>query len=115
MAWSKHLRKPRKPAQCELCQRAIGALTEHHLHPKSRHKDKRLLKQFSRDHLRLSIAWLCGPCHKHIHRKISERELAYEYFDVERLRAHPEVSEFVEWLAGKPADFVPKTSRRGRR
>lgn len=105
------LRKPAKPPHCELCERPVNALTEHHLHPKSRHKDKRLVRMYGREHLRLAIAWLCAPCHKHIHRKITERDLAYEYFDVARLRQHPEVSEFVEWLSQKPGDFTPRTSR----
>lgn len=100
---------------CELCGRAVPHLTEHHLHPKSRHRDKRLIKAHGREHLRMAIAWLCSACHKHIHRKISERDLAYEYFDVERLRQHPEVAGFVEWLSAKPADYSPKSSRRSKR
>ena len=47
------------------------------------------------------------PCHKHIHRMLTERQLAYEYSSVDKLRT-TRCADFVRWLAAKPADFLPK-------
>ena len=108
-------RKPKRPEQCELCQRPVPVLTEHHLIPKSRHQDRKLIKAYGKPFMRVNIAWLCSPCHKHIHRMLTERQLAYDYSSVDALKAHPDVADFVGWLAAKPSDFSPKTSRKARR
>lgn len=108
------LRKPPRAQSCQLCQRSTPVLTEHHLFPKSRHRDPKLIKTYGKPALRLSVAWLCTACHKHIHRMITERQLAYEFHTIERLLEHPDVKDFVSWLSEKPSDFTPKTSRRKR-
>ena len=108
-------RKPPRPPGCELCDRQVPHLTEHHLIPKSRHRDTKLIKLHGRPAMRVHVAWLCLPCHKHLHRHISERDLAYDYFRVDLLRVHPDISEFVEWISQKPNDFQPRPSRRARR
>lgn len=108
-------RKPTRTDHCELCRRSVAYLTEHHLIPKSRHRDKKLIRHYGKTAMRLKVAWLCVACHKHIHRHINERDLAYQYFDIDRLRGHPAVLEFVQWIADKPQDFQPRPSRRARR
>lgn len=108
------MRKPKRPENCELCQRAVMHLTEHHLFPKSRHRDKKLVKLFGKERLRLDVAWLCSPCHKHLHKHFSERQLAYEFNSIASLRSQTEIAVFVEWLAQKPADFSPRGSRLAR-
>lgn len=108
------MRKPRKPDQCELCQRQVPHLTEHHLFPKSRHSDKKLVKLYGKERLRMDVAWLCSSCHKHVHKHLTERQLAYEFNSTAQLRAHTDIAVFVEWLATKPADFTPRNSRSAR-
>lgn len=105
--------KTSRPDQCELCARA-APLTQHHLIPKRLHRNTKIRKQYGVDTLRTQIAWLCLPCHKHIHRCISERDLGLHYASVAQLRGHPEVAAFVDWLAQKPDDFAPRLSRRKR-
>lgn len=102
-----------RPAQCELCARSVP-LTKHHLIPKRLHRNEKIRKTHGREVLQTQVAWLCLACHKHIHRCISERDLGLHYASVERLKAHPDVGVFVEWLAEKPDDFAPRLSRRKR-
>jgi len=58
-------------------------------------------------------------CHSKIHSLFDERELARDFADIDRLRAHPEVRRFVEWVRRRPPDFHARTeptrTRRGRR
>ncbi|MFI0474268.1 hypothetical protein ACGLWX_16260 [Halomonas sp. HMF6819] len=107
------LSPPAKPAQCELCHRA-AALTKHHLIPRTLHNKPRYRKRYSREERLTAIAWLCHPCHKHIHRLFSERELADRFPSVEALAEDPDIRAFVEWLSTKPAGFKPKSPVRKR-
>lgn len=82
---------------CALCGRAVPALTEHHLLPRS---------QGRRQGVRtadLPTTLLCRPCHSFLHRTFSNAELARDYQDIGALRAHPEVQRFVRWLRTQPA------------
>ncbi len=60
------------------------------------------------------IAWLCRPCHKQVHALLSEKALAESYFEIGRLRQHPEIQCFIEWISNKPQDFLPRTYARRR-
>lgn len=102
------------PVRCELCDRYVTGLTKHHLIPRARHHNKKARKQFERAVMTTQIAWLCRPCHKQVHALFSEKELAESYFEVSRLRKHPEMQIFIEWIANKPADFLPRTYARRR-
>ncbi|MEC8901972.1 MAG: hypothetical protein VYB92_09085, partial [Pseudomonadota bacterium] len=59
--------------------------------------------------------WLCHPCHKHIHRLYSERELADRLAGLEALMNDADIRAFVDWLATKPSGFKPKSPGRKRR
>ena len=53
-------------------------------------------------------------CHKEIHARFSEAQLARQLNSVEALRAAPELQAFLAWVAKRPADFlsrVPKARR----
>ena len=78
------LSPPPKPSGCELCQRA-SPLTKHHLIPRTLHNKPRYQKRHSREERLTAIVWLCHPCHKHIHRLYSERELADRLASLEAL------------------------------
>ncbi|MDB5842732.1 MAG: hypothetical protein JWP79_42 [Polaromonas sp.] len=97
--------KPPGPLLCPLCGRLLepGASTdEHHLVPRSQGgKAKALIHRI---------------CHRKIHATFSERELARDFSTWEALRAHPQIAEFVAWLAGKPPTFYDNSRRpKGRR
>ncbi|WP_404471831.1 hypothetical protein LG301_14310 [Vreelandella venusta] len=108
------LSPPPKPAGCELCLRA-APLTKHHLIPRTLHNKPRYQKRHSREERLTAIVWLCHPCHKHIHRLYSERELADDFATLDALKEDAEINAFVTWLATKPAGFKPKSSGRKRR
>lgn len=97
--------------QCELCGRNEPGLTKHHLIPRTRHRNKRVKKLFSRDEMANRVLWVCRPCHHHIHRVLDEKQLALEYNTRDKLLDHPEIRQFVDWLASKPAGFKPRSSR----
>jgi hypothetical protein len=99
----------RPPAHCEFCQRHISNLTRHHLIPRTRHRNKKTRRQFDRQAMTTRIAWLCRPCHKQLHALFSEKELAESYHHLDALRQHPEMQHFIEWIVGKPENFVPRT------
>jgi hypothetical protein len=50
-------------------------------------------------------------CHQAIHAIFSNVELARS-LEVEQLRSNPAMARFLEWIAGKPADFHAPTARR---
>lgn len=97
--------------QCELCQRSGPELTKHHLIPRTRHRNRRVKKLFSRAEMTGRVLWVCRPCHHHIHRVLDEKQLALEYNTRDKLLKHPEIKQFIDWLAGKPAGFKPRSSR----
>ena len=98
-----HVRRP-ETAACPLCGRPLEAgasVDEHHLVPRSQGgKAKALIHRI---------------CHRKIHATFSERELARDYCSWEALGAHPEISAFVRWVAGKPPAYYDNSRRPARR
>jgi len=88
--------------RCELCERAVGRVTKHHLIPRTRHKNKRNKKNFDREEIHTRVLWLCSPCHKTVHAILTEKELENEYNTRDLLLAHAEIAKFVAWIRGKP-------------
>lgn len=91
------------PSECELCEREGIPLTIHHLFPRSEHTH--LLKRRPDDFTRHALivthrAYICRPCHSAVHRIFSNRELADEWFTMERLRESEAVQKWVGY-AGK--------------
>ena len=85
---------------CPLCLRPIPAdvrQSVHHLVPKLKGgaKGPRVL--------------LHQICHNEIHSVLTEAELARAYDTPEKLRAHPALAKFVNWIAGKPPGFHSRT------
>ncbi|MCM5705555.1 hypothetical protein [Larsenimonas salina] len=105
---------PPRPECCELCGRAVEALTKHHLIPRTVHRKKRFRKRYSKEQMHTAILWLCRPCHRHIHVVLSEQAMAEQYASRAALMTHPDIAEFVTWLSAKPPGFQP-SSRRPRR
>jgi len=47
---------------------------------------------------------LCNACHGMIHAVLTEKELEADYHSVEALLAHPQISQFVTWVARQSPD-----------
>jgi hypothetical protein len=101
--------------RCELCGRAVSALTKHHLIPRTRHKSRRSRRMFSRHELRTRLAWLCRPCHRHIHALLENKQLELDFNTLESLSSHPDVQKFVNWIRRQPDTAQPRLSRKGSR
>lgn len=97
----------RRVGACELCQREECQLTKHHLIPQARHANKRNKREFDRVEVKQRVAWICRPCHNHVHALFTEKALERKYNTLDSLKAHPEVSKFVDWIKTKPSAFKP--------
>ena len=93
---------------CELCGRSELELTQHHLIPRTRHKNKRIKREFSREEILTRKLSVCRPCHKQVHTVLSEKELALHYNTRNKLLHHPQIKKFVSWIADKPGGTKPK-------
>ena len=82
---------------CELCQREVSELTEHHLVPKCTHKRNSIKKRFTKEEL-LKTVPACRECHKQLHDFYSEIELATNYYKKELILSDPKFSKFIEWV-----------------
>ncbi|SEO91721.1 hypothetical protein [Aquisalimonas asiatica] len=96
---------------CALCGRP-ERLTRHHLIPRARHRNRRTRRQFSLAELQTRVIPVCRPCHNHIHRTLTEKDLERDYNTLEALRAHPEIQRFTRWIAARPVGFKPKSPQR---
>ena len=84
--------------RCGLCERPLGKKVEwHHRIPKSRGGTE--------------VMPVHPICHRIIHASVSNQELATTFADVAVLKARPDISRFLHWIADKPADFHAPTRR----
>jgi len=75
--------------------------TEHHLIPRTCHRNKWFKKRFTREQMRETIS-VCRDCHRSIHKLIpSEKELGRHYHSVESLMTHDQLSKFVNWVRSR--------------
>jgi hypothetical protein len=88
-----------RAAACELCHRDWINLTYHHLIPRSTH-DKALKRGWHEEWELNRVAWLCGACHRCVHRVASNEELAQHWNTVEKLQTRDDVQKFVQWVGG---------------
>ncbi|SDY19969.1 HNH endonuclease [Citreimonas salinaria] len=49
-------------------------------------------------------------CHNEIHATLTEAELAREYDTPEKLRAHPRLAKFAEWVRKRPPGFHSRSA-----
>ena len=98
---------PPPPPVCPLCDRPIppqARSSRHHLIPKLKGGAK------------LGTVHLHQLCHSAIHARFSESELARRLNDVDSLKRHPDLAEFLAWVRTKPDDFhAPTRQTRDRR
>ncbi|KAL2866753.1 HNH endonuclease [Aspergillus lucknowensis] len=86
-----------RKSACEICGRDWIPLSYHHLIPRSVH-DKVLKKGWHDEWMLNSVAWICGACHRFVHRMASNEELAREWFTVERILEREDVKEWARWV-----------------
>lgn len=85
-------------AGCELCGRDWVPLGYHHLIPRFVHA-KVVKRGWHRADELQNVAWLCGACHRQVHRFANHEDLARYYYTVERLLAEPEMQRFAAWAS----------------
>jgi hypothetical protein len=89
---------PASLALCPLCHRPMipgPSLDQHHPVPKSRGGRETVT--------------LHKICHRAIHAMLSERELAGEFADFDKLRTHPTLAQFVAWVGKRPPEYYDRT------
>ena len=82
---------------CEICGRTWVPLTYHHLIPRFVHS-KAVKRGWHRSEDLQNVAWLCGACHRFVHRFAGHEELARQYYTVELLLNDEKVVRWAEWV-----------------
>lgn len=82
---------------CELHQGEGYDMSDHHLVPQTRHKNKRVKREFDKVERNKKIE-VCQPCHSKIHSVFTEKELERDYNTLEKLQVHPEIAKFIVWI-----------------
>jgi hypothetical protein len=92
---------------CELCNRDVQKLGNHHLVP------RKLLKRMPVG--APSKSPMCVDCNKMVHALFRLKELATKYDTPAKLLAHPEIQNYVQWVRDKPEGIVkhPRRSWKG--
>ncbi|CAK7240860.1 MAG: hypothetical protein STHCBS139747_002312 [Sporothrix thermara] len=83
---------------CEICGRDWLPLSYHHLIPRFVHA-KAVKRGWHRPDELQNVAWLCGACHRRVHRFANHEDLARHYYTVERLLAEPEMQRYALWAS----------------
>lgn len=78
--------------KCELCDRKVSEITEHHLIPKERGGKN------------CDTALLCKVCHKQVHALYTNRELAARLFSISRLKDEEKIKKYLKFIRNHPGD-----------
>ncbi|KAK1766427.1 hypothetical protein QBC33DRAFT_541020 [Phialemonium atrogriseum] len=82
---------------CEICGRDWVNLSYHHLIPRMVHA-KAVKRGWHRQDELQNVAWLCGACHRFVHRFASHEDLARRYHTVELLMQQAKIVAFAQWV-----------------
>ncbi|RYO99040.1 hypothetical protein DL764_006922 [Monosporascus ibericus] len=82
---------------CEICGRDWIPLSYHHLIPRFVHA-KAVKRGWHREEVLQNVAWLCGACHRFVHRFADHEELARHYYTVELLMQEEQVVKWADWV-----------------
>lgn len=77
---------------CELCERKVSSLTEHHLIP----------REFGGRNL--DTVMLCVPCHKQIHALFTNKELALKLNSISNLKNNEKIIRYLKFIKKHPGD-----------
>ena len=86
---------------CVLCGLEVKRTTKHHWIPRTRHKNKRNKREFSREEVKKTSDF-CRPCHGKIHSLFTEKELERSFNNLESLKEHPDIQKWLEWRKKHP-------------
>lgn len=90
---------------CELCGR-INECNEHHLIPRTNHKNKFFKKNFSKEKLNEKIKVCVHDCHSNIHKLIpDEKDLGKNYNSIEKLLSNEKIKNYINWIKKKETGF----------
>lgn len=92
---------------CELCG-SNESLTRHHLIPKTKHKNKKVKKDFGERDFE-DVIILCGPCHTNLHAQFTEKTLANELNTLEAIK-NSDFSSYINWRK-KHLGFSTKSTK----
>ena len=93
---------------CCLCWRNNLTLTFHHLIPKKMHDKKYVKKRHPNIEFNRYGIYVCRSCHKLIHKKISHKELALNYYSKELLLENDIISKAVLFNSNQNKNKMPK-------
>jgi hypothetical protein len=82
---------------CEICDRDWINLTYHHLIPRFVHA-KAVKRGWHRECDLQNVAWLCGACHRFVHRFANHEDLARKFYTVDLLLEQEEVKRWASWV-----------------
>lgn len=90
--------------KCSLCELELNddCLNFHHLIPKSFHSNKRISKLYSKQFLSENGVYLCIPCHNKLHSCITEKDLAFQFDSIEKIKTNEEIKKWMEWKQKHP-------------
>lgn len=77
---------------CELCNRNVSTITEHHLIPLEKGGKK------------FETIYLCPTCHAQIHALFTNRELAGQFNTLEALKKDMRIIKFLRFIKNIPGD-----------
>jgi hypothetical protein len=94
-----------KITKCELCGR-INLCNEHHLIPRTNHKNKWFKKNFSKEEMNETILICVNDCHYNIHKLISdEKELGKNYNTINKLLSNDLIKNYIDWIEKKETSY----------
>lgn len=79
---------------CQLCDRQVPEITEHHLIPKEKGG-----KHYS-------TAMLCRMCHTQIHALYTNKELAARLFSIARLKNDDNIKKYLDFIVKMPGETI---------
>jgi len=85
-------------SDCSLCKRKDLETTRHHLIPRSQHKRAWCKKKFIKKERDFTVP-LCMDCHYNIHKLVTEKDMARDYYTIELLLTNPKVKKYVDWIS----------------
>ena len=105
----------RRHGTCECCERFDHDISEHHLIPRTTHRNKRVRRMFSLEEMRARKADVCQPCHKAVHLFWTEKQLALDVNTLDAIRSDPRMQKHIEWAAKQRPGLRMKGSRKGQK
>ena len=90
--------------KCALCEIEHDNLqiNFHHLIPKSFYNNKRIQKNYSKDFLNKNGLYLCISCHNKLHSCINEKDMAFNFNTLEKIKEISEIKKWIKWKQKHP-------------